>query len=439
MRSLVSFILVGSASTALLTASAVSVARAEPTRGSLLTFETIEDGLRFGAEWTLTSDALFKSFPTGGPVNAVTTPYSRALVIRFQQSLEKKYENATKKPVFENMSSHSRWTRDAFSIQYPNNFKMTVFTDPGVLEINSSPSSLSTLKKNRDRIQGDIFDQGKDLGVEPGLFAGSGHMHVETTRLHPDTVRNFLAAYYNHTGLAAGALNEDVFNSLGPGEMSPRSKAALQRAFELYDASDRDQSALARFVENIQIAHDVPLEEDLQEYKDSGRGKRAGKYFAVSFKSFFEIGTIEIRAIRPQASADAYLKLAHLWAAQMKVAEFKRQLGILVPIGELQSHRGNPQAVIADFDHYLEEAGLRIEDYREFVLPWWQGPGGEVENYITAKALRAPKICVDVFNTKVAPSANAPAVKSAKASSPKRSQTSAASSLLNFFFGSVRN
>lgn len=66
-------------------------------------------------------------------------------------------------------------------------------------------------------------------------------------------------------------------------------------------------------------------------------------------------GHIHIETTKIQASAESYLKLVKLFVARMQLAERNRKAGILTPIGELKSLRGNPQAVIADFDQYISK------------------------------------------------------------------------------------
>lgn len=361
-----------------------------------LTPSMMDEELRFGAEWTLTSDELVDSYPDGGrPV--VTTPYARKMISAMEQILRKQYRwFRQSKPTFKNMDFHSKWDRQAFSINYPNGFEMTIFSDPGVLEVNSSPSSVATIKKNIGKIQRDIFNTAKTLGLEPGDFTGSGHMHIEISKVHPETVRNFMADYYNHTGLSAGGLNEDVYNALGPGEMPARNKALLRAAFRYFDNSKF--KAVKTLVDALATSYSISLDDEIEDYRESGRGLRPSKYFAMSFKSFENLGTIEIRAIRPQASAASYLKLAKLFSARMKFSDMQRTLGHVVPIGDLPSLRDDPQAALADFDKYVTEAGLNFEDYTEFVLPQWKEDGDELEQYLAARKAKAPKTCTAVFN-----------------------------------------
>lgn len=375
---------------------AVSFAGDRNSRGeTYLKASEIPHALRFGSEMTLSSSELVESYPEDTNAPVVSSPLADEFVGKIRDSLRLRYASeGGQQPIFTDKNQHSRWQRHAFSIQYPDGFQLTLFPDPGVIELNSAPSSLIDIEKNKARIQRDYFEEGKKLGLAPAAFTGSGHIHIEVARIHPVTLRNFLARFYNATGLAAGALNEDVFNSIGIGETPEANKQILRNAFSSFDKSWLSGSVA--LVEKIQKAYTIPLNQDLPEYQKARTRQRPDKYFAMSYRSYSSIGTIEIRSIRPQASAESYLKLLKLFAAEMQLAERERESGILVPIGQLESRRGDPQAVIKDFDRYLSEAGLRLEDYREFVLPWWQHPGGEFDHYLKANP-RKTLSCESLF------------------------------------------
>jgi hypothetical protein len=348
-----------------------------------LSAEEFASQLAFGSEMTMTNEELMASYPTDGNTVRVSTPLANSYVARMRAATEERYRGSGISLVLNDKTSHSNWPRIAYSLDYPDGFRLTVFPDPGVLELNSSPSSLTVLEKNAERIQSDYFDEGRKLGLAPAAFAGSGHIHMEVTKLHPVTVRNFLASFFNATGLSAGGLNEDVFNAIGPGEMPAANKKLLKSAFEnfdrLKDPTTEDLKTL------ISVAYEIPFSADLPEYQSARNGQRPQKYFAVSFKSFEKLGTIEFRAIRPQTSAESYIKLVRLFVARMKIAEAQRIAGERVAIGKLPSLRGKPRAIIEEFDRYVSETGLDFNSYREFVLPWWQSEGAEVDQYLEHK------------------------------------------------------
>lgn len=348
--------------------------------------------LRFGSEMTISSQELLDSYPKNGNVVLVETPLANQKVELIKNSLTAKYlgSNVTFTP----HSYHSGWSREAFTINYPDGFNLTLFPDPGALELNSSPSSQYDIEKNLNRIQEDFYDEGKKVGLEPALFAGSGHIHIEVTKLHPVTVRNFIADFFNATGLAAGALNDDIYNSIGVGEIPDANKQHLRNSFKTFDEqpspTHQDLAAL------VSLAYFIKYDNDLEEYRKARDSKRPSKYFALSLWSLSSKGTIEIRSIRPQTSAKSYLKLVKLFTARMEHAQQKRIRGERVEIGALPSLRGNPQAVLADFDKYVTEAGLDFADYREFVLPWWQFEGGEFDQYMDSR-FNALRRCETAF------------------------------------------
>ncbi len=351
--------------------------------------------LRFGSEMTLSSDELLKSYPSNGNEVRVSTSFADSLLKSLKDAIQTKYRGKVGAPVIEEQSYHSKWNRYAFSLQYPNDFKLTVFPDPGALEINSSPSTLKDIEDNQSRIQSDIFDEAKKLGLEPAAFTGSGHMHIEVAKLHPVTARNFIADFFNHTGLAAGALNEDVFNAIGVGEIPEANKQYLRDSFKHFDSLEAPKyTDLGAIGER---GYQISRKADLPEYQRARNSTRATKYFAVSFRSLSSIGTIEIRSIRPQASAGSYLKLVKLFTLRMQHAEKLRLQGKRVELGAMKSVRGQPLEIIADFDRYVSEVGLDINDYREFVLPWWQHKGAQFDQHLSLKRSHSARSCRAIF------------------------------------------
>ncbi len=341
---------------------------------------------------TISSDELMQSYPSDGNIVEVTTELAAGKIKKMRKSIIRKYGNSklTSKlasPQIVDKTFHSHWRRDALLLVYPNGFGLTIFLDPGVLELNSKPSSQREIENNLELIQEDFFNEGKKVGLEPALFSRSGHIHIEVTKIHPVTVRNFLAEFFNATGLAAGALNEDIYNAIGTGELPDKNKQYLRKAFEKFDAIADPQTQDLPLL--VRKAYNIPHRADLKEYRKARGVDRPDKYNAISFSSFDTLGTIEIRSLRPQPSAKSYLKLVKLFVARMQLAEQKRLLGKRVEINQLESLRGNPQAILADFDRYLAEVGFNLKDYREFVLPWWQLEGGEVDQYLASKSLAA--------------------------------------------------
>lgn len=347
---------------------------------SYLQSTEMDQELFFGSEMTVSSDDLLASYPKNGNNVQVTNLFAESLLEKIRVALIEKYLIREQEPPFIRVKRyHSHWSRPALVIQYSDGFQITIFPDPGVFEMNTPPSSVNQIESRLHLIQEDYLDIAKNFGLAPAMFTGSGHIHIDIRRLHPITLRNFLADFYSATGLAAGALNDDIFNSIGVGEFPLDHKSILRKAFAVFDAIP--SASVDYLVSGITSAYQIGYGSDLPEYRKFRTSTRSTKYHAISFNSFSSLGTIEIRSIRPQQSAESYLKLIKLFKLKMQKADQLRQQGIIVPLREMPSLRGNPQAVLADFDKYLMDVGLRIDDYKEFIMPWWQAPGAEFDQY----------------------------------------------------------
>jgi hypothetical protein len=123
--------------------------------------------VRFGAEMTFGSEELLSKFPTHQVV--VETPYSHALIQRIEKNLRDALGNNA---VISTKNFHSHWSRYAVSVLFKDGFEFSFFSDPGVLEVNTNPSSLKTIVANEQSIQKYIFESMKKEGLTPQLFAG---------------------------------------------------------------------------------------------------------------------------------------------------------------------------------------------------------------------------------------------------------------------------
>lgn len=74
----------------------------------------------------------------------------------------------------------------------------------------------------------------------------------------------------------------------------------------------------------------------------------------------------------------------------MKHARTLSAQGTTIPLGALKSVRGNTEAVLKSFDEYVTGVGLKFEDYREFVLPWWQNAGADFDLYLAKRITLQP-------------------------------------------------
>jgi len=63
---------------------------------------------------------------------------------------------------------------DAVRIEYPNGYWIQVATDPGVLEVQTKPSTIEQLEQIESKIQIDLFDAASKIGLKPAKAKGAG-------------------------------------------------------------------------------------------------------------------------------------------------------------------------------------------------------------------------------------------------------------------------
>lgn len=256
-------------------------------------------------------------------------------------------------------------------VVYPD-FRINISTDPGTIEVTTTPGTLAEFEARAPRIQRDLFDAMAEVGVTPQEFRGGGHIHIgpQAFENNIQLFRNFLVDYYNHNGLAEGGLNFDPKNSKSMALESPRTKRKLRKLIEKIDNGN---------IKSFKRA-----------YRKTSRILTG--YKALRLNSSFM--TVEIRAIRPQQSMEDFLKQIRLFSGRM---EYLSSLDGPIPLQEWNPTRTSLEA-INHMHSYVTESGLEWKDYRHMVLPSWQNPGGDLETFESRLAQRTcAKEMIDIF------------------------------------------
>jgi hypothetical protein len=369
----------------------------------------------YGPELTFGSDDLIKSFRDLNDPTKLETNLSNELIeflaLYHLESFAKR-EDKNEIPLFSRPERYWKgMKRNVIRLTYPDGWYLEYFSDPGVIEVNSSPMTYETALSNCSRMQRDIFDAMEFIGQAPQLFAGAGHIHIDIKAFEGKYLyfRNFLIDFFNHSSLTNGALNDDKYNSIGVADLPVENRDVLKLILNEYDIlkfSDeilRIKSlakSITDYVYTIAEGRD-PI------YPFQDHKTRPVKYHAINLKNVYESAlssggnTIEIRCLRPQESSLALIQIINLFEERIKFIktinyplEFKNQRAFHLFMtneqwempSELERLSNEAQGVLTEFHTYVKEAGLNWIDYKKFVLPWWHGEGGEIEKFENGQA-----------------------------------------------------
>ena len=346
---------------------------------------------QFGPEFTFSNSSLLDSFVAHGSGQQTAVIQTAESILAMDQ-LKNLWKQQVVDPAPETwkwMKVHDpRWDRYKLHLIRADGFGIVAFSDPGVIEVNHSPITVANAEKEKRFFQKTIFGGLKHLALTPMAYAGSGHIHMDLKGFRGDLriFRDFLVDFHNYPGLAMGGLNHDIYNAVALAQLPQEQKNNFREIIGRVDTGQID--SIAELVRELiagvfgPIAHDPLINRS-----------RAQKYHATSFApSYSRFGTIEIRCIRPQSSYQSFLHQIRLFESRVNMLAERRASGHPpVPVGMLEPV--NAQGALTQFNAYVSEAGLNFQDYQPMVLDWWQGPGGELQNYLDSREEKSIAQC----------------------------------------------
>ncbi len=277
----------------------------------------------------------------------------------------------------------SKWSDDYFRVRYKDGFYYDVTMDPACLEVIPKPMTISELKKNKKRIQKDIFDLMKESGLTPHRAFGGGHIHLGALSAFGNDVRllrNFMADMANHTELASGALENDAENATPLYKMKKSQRDAFKKLIEKADKGkfETPTELATAFVDSV-----------LFEGKPAGAKKlMAQRYLQLNmmrmadldlsnidphstwagyeaYVNFAEVtdksATVETRHLRAQGSAEEVV-----WDAEMVMGRLnwiKKQGLLTLSDNFMKGITPKPEEAAKSFVKYLTEAGVDPKNY----------------------------------------------------------------------------
>lgn len=311
----------------------------------------------FGGEITLTSDAMIAAQTAG---NVVNNPVSEKARDEMAAIMHERCKTAVPKcKVFEGKNKYGA-TR--YRVLYEDNWWFQIETDPSVVEIQTRGATYEELSKLEDRIQRDIFDLGAQVGLRPSENLGGGHIHIGMhSALDGDEnlFRNFFVDYANHSELGTGIMSF-LGNGNAPtlGELTQSQQERFIKILNAYDSNWLKN--YKRFAERIQKE---------VYYANPRRWNPPEKYQALNVTRMVDPDvdegerTFELRAFPGQKNAREFLLQIHL--LDMRLERLRNMKGRLAYLPTPITLPADLKA--ARFYRYVTDAGLRWEDYAEFV------------------------------------------------------------------------
>lgn len=286
---------------------------------------------------------------------------------------------------------------DYVQFQSPNGWSFTLSSDPGVIEIQMLPMSVEMFDRFKADIQDAIFASASNIRFFPSRFTGGGHINMscQEFKKNPLLFRNFIVDLFNHNELFMGIFGYDTNNAI-PWYLKNRNDA-FKEVIARFD-SGRYEEDFNQFVTDLELAMNTtadrfikywdirPPEAQMIEPK-----KRSAKGHMVNLENIITEDRFEIRAVRPQASMDVWVRQIRLFKERL---EFLAKNKTAIPIEPLvrvaaidfegRKHHLNPPVRAEDalraFYVYVTESGLKWQDHRDYLWPDWI-ENGELERF----------------------------------------------------------
>jgi|GEM_PF-1566417 len=268
------------------------------------------------------------------------------------------------------------------------------------MEVRMKQGTVDYFRHFKNDMQDAIFVSAANEDIIPALFRGGGHINISASAFDSDLLlRNFVVDLINHDELFLGVFGYDTNNALSFQLLPPRAQLAVYEVIQKFEqgivegvANPDEQGA---FLHQLQQAMQFAMDDFIFRW---GLIEQRGKYFAFNFSKFTSNKRMELRAVRPQASMDMWVRQIDLLAHRLAYLDkIKRPIPILwkVPVKPLsfsvagENHMLNPpiepQLAMRAFYEYVTESGLKWQDHRDYLWPQWtwniDGRPSELEKF----------------------------------------------------------
>jgi hypothetical protein len=274
----------------------------------------------------------------------------------------------------------------------PNGWTVSVMNDGvAVVEVTMRPMVVDDFERFSSDIQDAIFVSAQKLDMWPAPFRGGGHINMDLNyfRDRPILLRNFLVDQVNHSELSLGIMNYDTNNAV------PIATTGLldefKRAIRTFDAEiaqkiiPEDPDPLTALMKILNHRFGT-TDSDYNSFW----GNDWRRVFKSSSLAFYNSviqpnptgHRIEIRAVRPQASLNTWIRQIKLIRDRLRYLDrtFGNQLiPIDIRVAILPTSLSerklippvNPQDAFREFYIFVQESGHQWSDHRDYLWPVW--------------------------------------------------------------------
>jgi hypothetical protein len=318
----------------------------------LITIPVFAKDLTFGAEFTFTNQNILKASKNAGSI--VNIPEAVEAAKAFRNEVVRRCNGCSV------ATETNGYGVEVYKIIYPDGWYFVIATDPAVVEVQTKPSTIQTVRSLQARMQTDIFDAAKAVGIVPDTSTGGGHIHFDykaSTDGNLLRLRNFVVDFANHPELAQGLWAFDFHNS-GPIAALPLTQ---RNAFEQLIA-DVDSGVVKTAFQFV-----TRLRKEVYNYHRHGWAP-ADKYHALNVNRINdrnfpeEAKTLEVRSIRPQKSAAEFLALIEVIDGRLELNK-TRKTSLELKLSQVDYYQGFDSKAFQKHLKYIGEAGVEPRDY----------------------------------------------------------------------------
>jgi hypothetical protein len=340
--------------------------------------------LTFGAEFTFTNQKILKASLNSGSI--VNIPEAVESAKAFRDEVIRRCNGCSV------VTETNSYGVDVYKIIYPDGWYFVIATDPAVVEVQTKPSTIQTVRAIQERMQRDIFDAAKAVGILPDKGAGGGHIHFDykaSTDGNLLRLRNLVVDFANHPELAQGLWAFDFHNS-GPIAALPLTQ---RNAFEQLIA-DVDRGIVKTASQFV-----TRLRKEVYNYHKHGWAP-ADKYHALNVNRINdghfpeEAKTLELRSIRPQKSAAEFLALIKVIDGRLELNK-TRIAPLELRLPKVGYYEGIDSKAFQKHLTYIAEAGV---DPREYAFKYQRSlPEGWAQAFSKAQ-VHITRFCSRIFD-----------------------------------------